>query len=151
VCGVFLGALAANRLAGKIPVSRQVMIGFCLMLSATIGNVLYHLWFPPALPWSVAPLFFYTMGMSMVSPGVTLLILDMFPDIRGIVASCQSFTMTMLAAVVSGIITPILSHSVLWLAAGQLAFTVTALVLWIGARARTLRLEPAKMGSQKSV
>lgn len=134
VAGIFLGALAANRLAGNISIPKQVLIGFGFLLGAAVFNVIYHAIFPPALPWSVAPLFFYTFGMSLVAPGVTLLVLDLFPTIRGIVASCQSFTMTMLAALVSGLIAPMLSQSVLWLAAGQLACVLIALMLWLGSR-----------------
>jgi DHA1 family bicyclomycin/chloramphenicol resistance-like MFS transporter len=70
----------------------------------------------------------------MVAPGTTLLVLDLFPHIRGTVASCQSFVMTLLAAVVAGAVAPFLSHSVLWLACGQLAFTGGALGLWLAAR-----------------
>jgi len=130
VAGIFLGALAANRMAGRARVGLQVVIGFSLLMVSGIANVGYHLFFPPALPWTVAPLFFYTMGMSMVAPGLTLLVLDLFPHIRGTVASCQSFTMTMLSALVAGVMAPLLSHSVFWLAAGQFSFSVTGLVLW---------------------
>lgn len=131
VAGIFLGALAANRMAGRARVGLQIQIGFGLLMISGIANVGYHLYFPPVLPWTVAPLFFYTMGMSMVAPGLTLLVLDLFPHIRGTVASCQSFTMTMLSALVAGVIAPLLSHSVLWLAAGQFGFALIALVLWL--------------------
>ena len=134
VAGIFLGALAANRMAGKVSVSSQVFIGFAFLIGAASANVVYHAFFPPALPWSVMPLFFYTLGMSIVAPSVTLIVLDIFPDIRGTVASCQSFTQTMLGAVVAGLIAPFLSHSVLWLAAGQLTFTLIGLMLWLGGR-----------------
>jgi len=134
VSGIFCGALAANRIAGKVPVARQIMIGFGFLLGAASFNVGYHLLQPPALPWSVAPMFFYTFGMSMVAPGATLLAMDLFPHIRGTVASCQSFAMTLLAAVVAGVIAPFLSHSVLCLVCGQLGFVVGALLLWIAAR-----------------
>jgi len=130
VGGIFLGALAANRVAGKITFARQIGIGFCFLLGAALCNVAYHLFFPPALPWTVVPMFFYTFGMSMVAPGATLLAMDLFPHIRGTVASCQSFAVTLLGALVAGVIAPFLSHSVLWLACGQLAFTATALCLW---------------------
>lgn len=135
VSGIFLGALAANRVAGRISFSRQIGIGFCFLLAASIFNVCYHLWLPPALPWTVAPMFVYTFGMSMVAPGATLLALDLFPHIRGTVASCQSFVSTLLAALVAGVIAPFLSHSVLWLAAGQMAFSASALALWLTSRA----------------
>jgi len=130
VAGIFCGALMANRLSGKIALGRQVAIGFCLLVGAALFNVVYHLFFLPALPWSVAPLFFYTFGMSVVAPVATLLVLDLFPTIRGIVASCQSFTQTLLGALVAGAIAPILSHSPVALALGQLAFTGIALALW---------------------
>jgi DHA1 family bicyclomycin/chloramphenicol resistance-like MFS transporter len=134
VAGIFCGAFTANRLAGKIHIPKQVMIGFIFLISASMANVLYHAFFPPAVPWSVLPLFFYTFGMSIAAPGATLLVLDLFPHIRGTVASCQSFTQTMLAALVSGLIAPFLSHSVLWLAAGQLVFTLVGLLLWLAGR-----------------
>lgn len=130
VAGVFFGALAANRLAGKVSVPRQLLAAFCLMVGAAAANVLYHLVFPPALPWSVAPLFFYTLGMSLGTPAATLLVLDLFPEIRGIVASCQSSAMTLLAALVAGMVAPALSGSVLWLALGQLGFALLGMVLW---------------------
>ncbi|USX26572.1 multidrug effflux MFS transporter [Oxalobacteraceae bacterium OTU3CINTB1] len=134
VSGIFLGALAANRMAGKMTFSRQIGIGFCFLIAAPVLNVLYHLFFPPALPWSVAPLLFYNFGMSVVAPAATLLAMDLFPHIRGTVASCQSFALTMLGALVAGVIAPFLAHSVLWLAAGQLAFSASALVLWLTSR-----------------
>ncbi|RJG05152.1 Bcr/CflA family efflux MFS transporter [Noviherbaspirillum cavernae] len=134
VAGVFFGALLVNRLAGKIAIPSQVMLGFAFLIGSACVNTLYHVFFPPALPWSVAPLFFYTFGMSIAAPGATLLMLDLFPHIRGIVASYQSFAVTMLAAVVSGVIAPALSHSVLWLAAGQLVCTLLGLMCWRGAR-----------------
>ena len=131
VAGIFLGALTANRLAGRISIPRQVSMGYTLLIGAGLANVIYHALLPPAVPWSVIPLFFYTFGMSMTAPGITLLILDLFPSIRGIVASCQSFTQTMLGAAVAGLIAPFLAHSVLWLAAGQLVFALAGLALWL--------------------
>ena len=134
VGGIFLGALAANRIAGRMTFARQVAIGFCFMLAAVIANVGYAAMFPPALPWTVAPLFFYTFGMAFIGPAATLLALDLFPHIRGTVASCQSFAQTLLGAVVAGVIAPALSHSVLLLAVGQAVFAVVALGLWLTAR-----------------
>lgn len=134
VGGIFLGALLANRLAGRILVARQVRLGFAFMLAAGTGNVLFHLLFSPGLPWSVAPLFVYTLGMSVAAPAITLIVLDLFPAIRGIVASCQSFIQTLLAAVVAGLVAPLLSHDVRALALGQLGFAVLGLLLWRAGR-----------------
>lgn len=133
VGGVFCGALAANRIAGRMAFSRQIGIGFGVLISATLANLAYHFWCLPALPWSVLPLFVYTCGMSLVAPGATLLALDLFPHIRGTVASCQSFATTLMGALVAGVVAPVLSQSVFRLAAGQTAFSVSALVLWLTA------------------
>jgi DHA1 family bicyclomycin/chloramphenicol resistance-like MFS transporter len=135
VAGIFFGALAANRLAGKLTIPRQVAIGFFFLIGASVANVAWHAWFPPSLPWSVLPLFFYTFGMSLAAPGATLMVLELFPAIRGTVASCQSFTMTLLGAAVAGILAPALDDAVLTLAAGQLVLTAVALALWTGSRA----------------
>ena len=134
VGGIFLGALAANRLAGRLSIPRMLFIGYFLLVGASVFNVIYHFYFPPALPWSVMPLFFYTFGMSLIAPILTLLVIDLFPAIKGTISSCQSFTQTMLGALVSGLIAPFLAHSVLWLALGQLAFALIGLSLWLGAR-----------------
>jgi DHA1 family bicyclomycin/chloramphenicol resistance-like MFS transporter len=141
VAGIFFGALTVNRLAGRATIRQQANAGFLLLIGASLFNVVYHALLPPALPWSVLPLFFYTFGMSMVQPGATLLVLDLFPDIRGIIASCQSCTMTVLGALVSGVIAPALSGSVLTLAGGQLALCATALALWFLARRRRARAD----------
>ncbi|MBC7414388.1 MAG: multidrug effflux MFS transporter [Herminiimonas sp.] len=134
VAGIFFGALTANRLAGKMPMLLQILIGFGFLVGASVVNVVYHVFLPPAIPWSVAPLFFYCFGMSVVAPGATLMVLDLFPAIRGIVASCQSFTLTMFGALISGVLAPLLSHSALALACGQLACAVLGLGFWLASR-----------------
>ncbi|MGK5027398.1 multidrug effflux MFS transporter [Janthinobacterium sp. RB2R34] len=148
VSGIFFGAMAANRIAGKMTFVRQIGIGFAFLLCAASVNVVFHLFLPPSLPWSVLPLFFYTFGMSLVGPGATLLALDLFPHIRGTVASCQAFATTLMGAIVAGVISPMLSGSVLWLASGQLAMTGLALGLWlISRRFRHRLLEPLKLSA----
>jgi DHA1 family bicyclomycin/chloramphenicol resistance-like MFS transporter len=141
VAGIFCGALSVNRLAGKLPIARQVLIGFAFLIGAAAFNAIYHAFFPPALPWSLAPLFFYTFGMALVAPGATLLILDLFPTLRGLAASCQSCVLTLLGAIVAGAVAPALSHSPLALALGQLCFTLTALFMWLSGRRYSRRAE----------
>lgn len=130
VLGIFLGSLSANRLAGRILITRQVGIGFTVLIIAALGNVFYHTWLAPSLPWTVIPLFFYTWGMGVITPGATMLVLDLFPEMRGTLASCQSFTQTMVGAIVAGLAAPLLDGSVLLLAAGQLAFGIFAWLCW---------------------
>ncbi|NIA55635.1 multidrug effflux MFS transporter [Massilia sp. TW-1] len=134
VSGIFLGALAANRLAGRMTFSRQIGIGYAFMLAAVTGSVAYHAVLPPALPWTVLPMFFYNFGSSIINPSATLLALDLFPHIRGTVASCQSFVTTLMGALVAGIIAPALTDSVLAMALGQAAFALASLACWLTSR-----------------
>jgi DHA1 family bicyclomycin/chloramphenicol resistance-like MFS transporter len=147
VAGTFVGSFIANRLAGKMSISKQVVIGMCLLMGASLFNVVYHAFYPPTVFWSIAPLFFYTTGMGMVMPGTTLLVLDLFPRTRGTAASCQSFAMTMLSALVAGIAAPILSRSALWLAVGQLVIALIALGMWFGSDAGRAAPESKSRGA----
>jgi DHA1 family bicyclomycin/chloramphenicol resistance-like MFS transporter len=135
VGGIFLGSLVANQLAGRLSIAKQVAIGFAFLMSAATVNVIFHYFSAPMLPWSVVPLFFYAFGMSVVFPGATLMVLELFPHIRGIVASCQSASVTLLSAFVAGVMAPSLDYSVLALALGQFGFALMALVLWYSGRA----------------
>lgn len=136
VGGIFLGSLSADRLTTKLSMQGQIGTGFAILLTAGIANVMYHALMPPALPWTVTPIFFYAFGMSLAAPGLTLSVLDLFRDIRGVLASMQSFTMVMLAAVVTALLAPALQHSMLYLAIGQLMLGFVGLVLWLPTFAR---------------
>lgn len=140
VGGIFLGSLAANQLAGKYSIAKQIALGFVLLMSAVTFNVIFHYFSAPILPWSVLPLFFYAFGMSIIFPGATLMVLDLFPHIRGIVASCQSASVTLLSAFVAGVMAPALDHSVLALALGQFGFALLGLILWYSGRAYSSRI-----------
>lgn len=135
VAGIFLGSLAADRLSDRVSLSWQAGAGFAMLLTATLANVAYHMVLPPALPWTVMPIFFYAFGMSLAAPGLTLSVLDLFAEIRGVVASMQAFTMVMLAALVTAVLAPVLQHSLLALALGQLALGTVGLLCWLPTRA----------------
>jgi DHA1 family bicyclomycin/chloramphenicol resistance-like MFS transporter len=131
VGGIFLGSLAADRLSDRLTLRAQIVVGFAILTLGAVANVVYHALLPPTLPWTVTPIFFYAFGMSLAAPGLTLSVLDLFPAIRGVVASMQAFTMVMLAALVTALIAPALEHSLLWLALGQLALSMAGLALWL--------------------
>ena len=142
VGGIFFGALAANRLAGRVPLFKQVNIGYLFLGGAALFNVVYHATFSAAVPWSVMPLFFYAFGMSLVAPGVTLMTMDLFPNNRGIVASCQSCVVTFLGGIVAGVIAPALGSSPLWLALGQASFVISAMLCWHLSKRAHVQLSP---------
>lgn len=103
VSGLVGGAWVASRYAHTVVAGRMIRHGYTFMAVAAAGNALYNLVYPPMLPWAVLPLTCYTFGLALVMPSVTLRILDLFPGMRGLAASLQSFVQTAVFAGVSAI------------------------------------------------
>ena len=94
-------------------------------------------WFvAPGVPWHVLPIMLYTMGSSVVMPTASLLMIDLFPTMRGLASSLQGFFHFALAALNAGSIAPLLAHSLKALALGMAAFTAASLVLWVAYQRR---------------
>ncbi len=117
--GLVCGAWLSGRLAGHLSSARTIALGYGVMASAALGNLLLNLSLPPALPWSVAPLFLYTCGMSLAMPNLTLYALDPFPAQRGLAASCQTFFQSGFNGLAAAFIAPALWGSTLTLALGM--------------------------------
>jgi DHA1 family bicyclomycin/chloramphenicol resistance-like MFS transporter len=118
--GMAGGAWLSGRVAGRLSPVRTMLWSYLLMGGAAGANLLYHFLRPPALPWSVAPLFFFVFGAALCYPSLTLLALDLFPTKRGLAASCQSFAQTGGAAV-NAVMAPLLWGSMRTLALTQVA------------------------------
>ena len=119
MAGMIGGSWLSGRLAGKISFSRTIALGYLLMAIAAIANLGLNLALPPALPWSVLPVFVYTLGMSLTMPCLSILALDPFPAQRGLAASCQSFFQSSFNTVIAALIAPALWASTLSLAWGM--------------------------------
>lgn len=132
MAGLMSGAWLSGRLAGKLSLKQTILRGYLVMGAAALGNIGLNLWLPPALPWSIVPLFVYTFGMSLAMPCLTMLALDPFPRQRGLAASCQMFLQAGSNSLVAGLIAP-----ALWSSTLSLAFGMGALML-LGASAAWL-------------
>ena len=119
MAGMIGGSWLSGRLAGKISFSRTIALGYLLMAIAAIANLGLNIALPPALPWSVMPIFVYTLGMSLTMPCLSILALDPFPAQRGLAASCQSFFQSSFNTVIAALIAPALWASTLSLAWGM--------------------------------
>jgi DHA1 family bicyclomycin/chloramphenicol resistance-like MFS transporter len=119
MAGLMSGSWLSGQLAGKITMSRTIALGYLVMTGAVVGNVSLNLALPPALPWSVMPLFVYTLGMSLAMPSLTILALDPFPEQRGLAASCQTFFQSGFNSLAAALIAPALWGSTLTLALGM--------------------------------
>jgi DHA1 family bicyclomycin/chloramphenicol resistance-like MFS transporter len=119
MCGLMGGSWLSGRLAGKRSLEQTISLGYLLMVSAAIFNVSLNLALPPGLPWSIMPIFVYTLGMSLAMPCLTILALDPFPAQRGLAASCQTFFQSGSNSFAAALIVPLLWGSTLTLALGM--------------------------------
>ncbi len=117
--GLMIGSWLSGRLAGKLSPACTIAVGYLVMSAAAALNIALNLVLPPALPWSVLPLFGFTLGMSLAMPCLTLRALDLFPEQRGLAASCQTFLQSGFNTLAAGLIAPLLWGSTLTLALGM--------------------------------
>ncbi len=137
--GMLLGAALSGRLAGRVSPARTVMFGYGGMILAAATNVGFHALHDAQLPWSVAPLFLYTIGMALAMPSLVLFGLDIFPAQKGLAASCQAFLMTGMNALTAGLLSPLANASPLRLAIVSCALTVVGFVCALFFFERTAR------------
>jgi DHA1 family bicyclomycin/chloramphenicol resistance-like MFS transporter len=114
--GMMLGGALSGKLAGRLDAAHTLGWSYAAMIIATAINLIFHTLHPPALPWSVAPLFLYATGMALSLPTLTLLGLDLFPAQRGLASSCQAFLLTAMNAVTAGLAAPLAAGKPLKLA-----------------------------------
>lgn len=131
ITGVMIGALISGRVAGMMTPRRTIGLGYVLMFVGVATNLGVAIFVPPGVPWHVLPIMVYAMGSSVTMPSATLLLLDLFPTMRGLASSLQGFLQFMLAAVNAGTIAPLLAGSLLALAVGMAGFTIASVLLWI--------------------
>lgn len=131
VVGMLIGAYLSGRLAGRISPQRAVKLGYTIMFGAALYNVLYYVWFPPLLPWSIIHQAVYAVGLTITMPAITLLVLDRFPHNRGMASSLQGFVHSLFSAVNAGVISPLLSGTAAMLAGGTLGLLAAGFGFWL--------------------
>jgi MFS transporter, DHA1 family, multidrug resistance protein len=145
ISGIMIGALVSGRFAGRLSYKLTVRAGFAVAAIGVVLNLLISAMLPPYVAWNVLPIFVFTCGSSLIMPSVTLLLLDLFPTMRGMTSSLQGFVQFALGGVVAGTIAPLLAHSLTSLASGMAAFTASSFALWLvyQRRARVSLKEPS--------
>lgn len=134
ISGMMSGSAVAARLAPRVAATRLIGAGYLIMAVAAVANVAYNFLFQAAVPWAVLPLLLYAFGLALATPAITVMLLDLFPENRGLAASLQSFVQMLMFALVSGLVAPLLFDSAFRLACGVLAAFVLSLVCWRMAR-----------------
>ncbi len=130
ISGIMGGAWTSGRLAGRIPRERQVGIGFTIVLGVAAANVLWHLSYPPTPVSVIGPVCLIAFGWSLLTPCITLMVLDLFPKRLGLASSLQAFFAGLANAATAGIIAPAAMGSVAGLAAASAMLGLAGLVSW---------------------
>jgi DHA1 family bicyclomycin/chloramphenicol resistance-like MFS transporter len=131
ILGVMVGALMSGRLAGRASPKRTIRLGYAMMFAGVAVNLATCSLVAPGVPWNVLPIMLFTLGSSLAAPSITLLMLDLFPVVRGMASSLQGFVQFSLSGVVAGTVAPFLAHSVGALALGMTGFTLAGFALWL--------------------
>jgi DHA1 family bicyclomycin/chloramphenicol resistance-like MFS transporter len=129
--GIMSGAWVSGRVAGKISQKRQIRNGFVIMLCIGVVNLIANLLFTAHVSWALWPLGIFAFGWAMMVPVVTLLILDLHPDRRGMASSLQMFIGSGSNGIVAGLIAPWVMHSTVALATASLCMMGIGLVAWL--------------------
>jgi DHA1 family bicyclomycin/chloramphenicol resistance-like MFS transporter len=131
VAGTMSGAFLSSRLAGRLSPVRTIVAGYALMTLSVLGNVAQALLMePPRVPWATLPLFPYNVGMGLAMAPLQVMLLDTFPERRGMAASGMAFTLSAGNALVAGVVSPLLWHSAGAMAGGALACVAGAMALF---------------------
>jgi DHA1 family bicyclomycin/chloramphenicol resistance-like MFS transporter len=134
--GIMGGAWASGRLAGRVAPKHQIRWGFAVMLLVSLANVVANAAWPADVRWAVLPIAVFAFGWALMMPVVTLLVLDLHPDRRGLASSLQAVVGSTANGVVAGVIAPLVMHDTFALALASLLMMCVGLGAWLWLRRR---------------
>jgi DHA1 family bicyclomycin/chloramphenicol resistance-like MFS transporter len=132
--GIMAGAWWSGRLAGKISPKRQIQRGFRIMIVVAIINVIANAIWPARAWWALPMIAIFSMGWAVMVPVVTLMVLDVVPERRGMASSVQAFIGSGANAFVAGVIAPFVMHNTLALALASMLMLSIGVVAWLFVR-----------------
>ncbi|HRO82959.1 MAG TPA: Bcr/CflA family drug resistance efflux transporter, partial [Alicycliphilus denitrificans] len=131
ISGIMGGAWMSGRLAGRIPPKRQIRHGFVIMLAMGLLNLGANLLFTAHAAWAMWPIGIFSFGWALMVPVVTLLVLDLYPQRRGMASSLQAFVGSTANGLVAGVVAPLVMHSTVLLALASLLMMGVGLLSWV--------------------
>jgi len=132
--GIMGGAYVSGRLAGRVPPKRQIRYGFAIMLVTSLINVALNLTLAPHPAWALIPVSVFAFGWALMVPVVTLMVLDLAPDRRGLASSLQACVGSAANGLVAGLVAPLVMHSTVALALASMALMSVGIVAWVWVR-----------------
>ena len=131
ISGIMAGAWVSGRMAGKLAPKQQIKYGFLIMLLIALVNLGANWLFKAHAAWALFPIAIFAFGWAMMVPVITLLVLDLHPERRGMASSLQAFVGASANGVVAGVIAPLVMHSAVSLALSSLAMMCVGLLAWV--------------------
>lgn len=131
ISGIMAGAWASGRMAGRVAPKLQIRYGFVIMLAVSCANVVANFLLVPHAGWALLPVAAFSFGWAMMVPVVTLLLLDLYPERRGLASSLQAFIGSTANGLVAGALAPLVMHSTRALALASLALMCVGLFAWV--------------------
>ena len=131
ISGIMAGAWVSGRMAGKLPPKQQIRHGFVIMLVSSVLNLVANLLYKAHVGWALFPIAAFAFGWALMVPVVTLLVLDLHPERRGMASSLQAFIGSTANGLVAGVLAPLVMHSTVALAAASLAMLCIGIVAWM--------------------
>lgn len=128
--GFVAGSAISAKLAHSHAGAGMIRAGFGVMVVAAVANLGYTSQFTATVPWAVLPIFAYTYGLALVLPPMTIMTLDLYPEMRGLAASVQNFVQMLVFALVAAFVAPALFDSAFLLACGMAAGMVISWICW---------------------
>ena len=136
IAGIMAGAWLSGRLAGRIPHKRQIRWGFVIMFLVSLANLALNLLLQASVSWALVPIALFSFGWALMVPVVTLLVLDLVPERRGMASSLQACVGSAANGLVAGVISPLVSHSTVALAGASLLMLGIGVVAWLWVKPR---------------
>ena len=136
IAGIMGGAWASGRLAGRIVPQRQVRWGYAIMVAVSLVNVAANVAFDAHVAWALWPIAIYSFGWALMTPVVTLMLLDVVPQRRGLASSLQAVVGSIANGIVAGALVPLVMHSALLLALASAGLMTIGLAAWLLPAAR---------------
>ena len=138
IAGMTVGSAASGHLSHRVRPFVVIRAGYALMIFSAVYSLIYTAYFTPCVPWAIVPHYFWGLGMALASPAQTVLTLEMFPHVKGLPSSLQSFVFMIIFAVISGCVVPLLFGSAFLLAVGSaVGLGLSSILWWLGSRGET--------------
>jgi MFS transporter, DHA1 family, multidrug resistance protein len=134
--GIMGGAWFSGRMAGKMKPKHQIRHGFVIMFVISLLNLAYTLVVPSSVPWALIPIAIFAFGWALVVPVVTLMVLDLVPERRGMASSLQAFVGSAANGLVAGVVAPLVMHSTVSLAFAVLLMMSVGVAAWVWVKPR---------------